>query len=42
MSTVTEASDRYREGSRLHAEAAVRLRDLATALRHTLGGFKVR
>jgi methyl-accepting chemotaxis protein len=42
MTTVTEASGRYREGSRLHAEAAVRLRDLATALRSTLGGFKVR
>ena len=39
---MTSASDRYREGSRRHAAAAAKLRDLATDLRNALGRFKVR
>ncbi|MDQ1695029.1 MAG: methyl-accepting chemotaxis protein [Frankiaceae bacterium] len=42
MTTVTTASDRYREGSSRHVTAAARLRDLAGALRASLGRFKVR
>ena len=41
MTTVTGASDRYRDGSRRHADAAGRLRDLAAGLAASLDGFTV-
>ena len=41
MSTVTGVSDRYRDGTRHHATAATRLRDLAADLRGTIGRFKI-
>ena len=41
MSTVTSAGERYRVGSRRHAAAAGRLRDLAEDLRGALGRFRV-
>jgi methyl-accepting chemotaxis protein len=41
MTTVTGASDRYRDGSRRHADAAGRLRDLAADLAASLDGFTV-
>jgi methyl-accepting chemotaxis protein len=41
MATVTATGERYRTGSRGHADAARRLRDLADGLTATLGGFRV-
>jgi methyl-accepting chemotaxis protein len=41
METVTDASARHRSGSRGHAAAAARLRDLADALKSALSRFKV-
>ena len=41
MSTMTQTGERYRSGSRGHADSARRLRDLADDLAATLGDFKV-
>jgi len=41
MTAVTVAGDRYRAGGTRHAEAAGRLRDLASGLRTTLGRFRL-
>ena len=41
MSTVTQTGERYRSGSRGHADSARRLRDLADGLAATLGDFRV-
>lgn len=41
MTTVASAGERYRAGSRRHAAAAGRLRDLAEELRSALGRFRV-
>jgi hypothetical protein len=41
METVTASGERYRNGSVGHAAAARRMNDLAAALKHTLGRFKV-
>jgi methyl-accepting chemotaxis protein len=41
METVARVGDRYRDGSRHHAGAATRLRDLADDVRHTVQRFRV-
>ena len=41
MATVTSSGERYRSGSKGHAEAARRLNDLAEGLKHSLSRFKV-
>jgi methyl-accepting chemotaxis protein len=41
MTTVTASGERYRRGSRGHAAAARRLRDLADGLKASLGRFRV-
>lgn len=41
MTRVTGVSDRYRDGTRHHAAAASRLRDLSAGLRATIGRFKI-
>ena len=41
MSTVTQSGERYRSGSKGHADAARRLTDLAEGLKHSLSRFKV-
>jgi methyl-accepting chemotaxis protein len=41
MSTVLHAGQQYREGGRKHAEAAARMRDLATDVRRTLDRFTI-
>ena len=41
MATVTTSGERYRSGSKGHADAARRLNDLAEGLKHSLSRFKV-